>query len=273
MSSLRSAAFGAYRWLPHRLVNRTARLVAQSRRPARAVEWAIAAWIRHDRIDMTDFEAGPFASIEAFFLRRLRPGARPIGEGLVSPVDGRVVAEGAVTSEATFALKGHPVSLGEVVNGGRHGLSLKPYCGGRFISVFLSPRGYHRIHMPLAGEIVDARWIPGRFFPQNERALRVIPGVYERNERLVLRCRSDGGELLLVLVGASVVGGIHLDGARRTDWARAGVTPLALRRERGEEIAHFTFGSTVVMVAPPALAPRPLPRPGLDLSMGESLLA
>ena len=90
----------------------------------------------------------------------------------------------------------------------------------------------------------DVHWIPGRFFPQNEDALRHIPRIYERNERAVLRLLCGGRELLLVLVGASLVGGIHLRGVPRPAWARRDPVSLDRRLDRGEELAHFTFGST-----------------------------
>ena len=135
----------------------------------------------------------------------------------------------------------------------------------------LTPHGYHYVHMPIAGTVLDLRWISGRAFPQNQDALRHIPRIYERNERATLRCRShDGHEFMLVLVGASLIGGIHLRDLRRRDWVRS--RPFAWNRRfaRGEELGHFSFGSTVVLLVPPALAGLPPPL-GMALRMGQHL--
>jgi phosphatidylserine decarboxylase len=127
--------------------------------------------------------------------------------------------------------------------------------------------------MPVDGIINEARWIPGRHFPQNEQALQHIDRVHERNERLVLRCHtSAGSELLLVMVGASVIGGITLKGVPRSSWTRPTPAVLALHRARGEEIGHFTFGSTVVVALPRQCGPL-LPAVGDDLRMGQTLVA
>lgn len=203
---------------------------------------------------MTDFEDGPFATLEDFFLRRLREGSRPLGTGVVSPVDGKLIAGGVLAPDTTLPIKGRDLSLDVVVNGQRpadHALASilgKYRSGGQAAVIFLSPRGYHRVHMPVDGTIETARWIPGRYFPQNEHALQHIARVHERNERLVMHCRGDGGDsLVLVMVGASAIGGIILKDVPRATWTRATPVALNLRRRQGEEIGHFTFGSTVVL--------------------------
>lgn len=286
------ALLRGYFLLPHRLLNQSfARLMTRSR-PRWAVQAAIRAWAHHARMDLRDFEDGPFSTVQEFFLRRLRPGARPLGPGFVSPVDGCLVASGPVGAGADTQLldtrlliKGHELSLERVVNGRAPGgpapLSLQPYAGGRYVVIFLSPQGYHRLHMPSDGTITGWRWLAGRFFPQNQHALTRIAGVYERNERLSLRVRLDAGpEILMVLVGASLVGGIHVEGLdlqplQRGDAPRKKVhaEPCHLRRRKGEELGHFRFGSTIVLVLPPALA-APLTQPeGAMLKMGQTLLA
>jgi phosphatidylserine decarboxylase len=171
------------------------------------------------------------------------------------------VAADALGPGTVLPVKGERLSLERIVNGASPGVSpaidLSPYAGGRYAVLFLSPRGYHRIHMPFDGDLVDVRWHAGRFFPQNERALARITGVYERNERAVLRLRraspksEDNGELLVVLVGASVVGGIELAAAPRARWVGPAPAPLGAVYRRGDEIAHFTFGSTVIVLEPP----------------------
>lgn len=273
MSLLRSVVFlRSYGLLPHRLLNRAAARLARVCRPRWAVDAAIRLWIRHACIDMRDFEERSYSSVEDFFLRRLRPGARPLAEGFVSPVDGRVVGGGAIESDTVLHVKGRRVSVGGLVNGRRHDLPLRDYEGGTYTAIFLSPHGYHRIHMPVNGQLVGCHWVPGRFFPQNEAALRHISGVYERNERAVLRCRIDGGpEFLLVLIGASLVGGIHLEGMSRSAWIRPEPVALSRQRVKGEEIGHFTFGSTVVVLMRRGSVRRLLPGHGTNIRMGEAL--
>ena len=244
----------------------------RARRPRFAVAAAQQLWIRTAGIELDDSEPGPFGSLEELFLRRLRPGTRPLQSGFVSPVDGRLVAAGRLDGASTrLRVKGRPISLDLLVNGhGRHALPLDVYAGGSYAVIFLSPSGYHRIHMPTDGEIIDVRWLPGRYFPQNDIALDHIDAAYERNERVVLQFSE---KLLLVLVGASLVGGIHLEAAPQAAWRRRAPLLLARPVARGDEIAHFSFGSTVVVLQPAVAQLRVVPNVGTQLRMGETLFA
>ena len=268
----------AYRLLPHRLLNRAAARLTAFRHPRFLVDAAVRSWIRRGRIDMAEFEDRRFDSIDDFFLRRVRDGARPIGEGFVSPVDGIVVASGEISPNRVLSIKGRPLSVDRMVNGGRHSLSLDDYEGGKAVTIFLTPDGYHRIHMPAAGTIRSSQFIPGRFHPQNEDALLSLPRVYEKNERLILRCRlpersTAGMEFILVLVGASLIGGIELKALPRSQWAKAdGPRPLDLQCNKGDEIAHFRFGSTVVVLLPRTADIAEMPVEGTRVRMGETLL-
>jgi phosphatidylserine decarboxylase len=259
-----------YRHLPQRWLNRGFAELTALNRPRWAVDAAIEAWTRAERIDLSDFEDRRYASIDDFFLRRLRPGARPIGSGFVSPVDGRVLASGRLSPRSELVVKGQRLSLDRVVNARLHALDLEPFDGGAFAVVFLSPRGYHRVHAPAAGSLADVRWIPGLYFPQNEIALDHIPRIYERNERAVVRARLiDGREYLLVLVGASLVGGIHLEALPRDAWVRRDAVGIETEVAAGDEIGHFAFGSTVVVLLPAGMAST-LAEPG-EIRMGETL--
>jgi phosphatidylserine decarboxylase len=261
-----------YRFLPHRVLNRTAAALTAARSPAWAVQAAIQGWSRIEQIELQDFEPGPFASIDDFFLRRLRPGARPIGADFVAPCDGKLVASGSLSEQSMLTVKGQRLSLDQIVNAKRYDLDLEPYLGGTYAVVFLTPRGYHHVHMPCNGTIEDVRWIPGRFYPQNETALQHIPSVYERNERAVLRVRAeDGRELLLVMVGASLIGGIHLQALPRGDWIGLRATPIGKSFAKGERIGHFAFGSTVVAVLPRSPGREHRLCAGAEVRMGETL--
>ena len=268
----RSAAFlRLYRYLPHALLGRISRALARATGPRWAVDLAIRSWIERAAIRMDDFLPGPFASVESFFLRRLRPGARPIGEHVVAPADGIVVGAGPIASGMILQIKGVPLSLDRLTAGRHTPTDLHAYEGGRYTTVFLTPNGYHYVHMPIAGTVIDLRWISGRAFPQNQDALEHIPRIYERNERVTLRCRSDDGhEFLLVMVGASLIGGIHLRELQRRDFVRSHPVAWNRRFDRGEELGHFSFGSTVVLLVPPALAGLPPPL-GLHVRMGQRL--
>ncbi|HVT07811.1 MAG TPA: archaetidylserine decarboxylase [Polyangia bacterium] len=280
MSVIRSAPFlRAYHLFPHRAINGLARRLARARRPRCLVQALMRLWVRRDEIRLDDCavrDLAQFVSMEDFFLRRLRADARPIDPaGLAAPVDGRLVAAGTLEADTRLSVKGRWLSVARIVNGRvpADPVPLDAYVGGSYAVLFLSPRGYHRVHAPVSGQLVDVRWVGGRFFPQNEQALARIPGVYERNERAVVRLRPAGSasDLLLVLVGASVVGGIELEGHRRADWV--GPTPFALGRAcaRGAEIGHFTFGSTVIVFAPAGAAGDLIPAPGTDVQMGQRL--
>ncbi len=266
----RSAAFPRLdRLLSHGLLGRLGRALARASRPRWAVAQAIRGWTERAAIRMDDLQPGPVASLASFLLRRLRPGARPIGDGVVAPADGVVGGAGPIVAGVVLQIKGVPLAL-ERLTAGRHPApGLAAYEGGRYI--VLTPHGHHDVHMPIAGTVIDLRWLSGRASPQHHDALQHTPRIDEHNERVTLRCRSvDGHEFMLVLVGASLLGGIHLRDLRRRDWVRS--RPFAWNRHfaRGEELGHLGFGSTVVLLVPPALAGLPPPL-GMALRMGQHL--
>jgi phosphatidylserine decarboxylase len=261
------AFFRLYPYLPHALLNGAMRAIGLIDRPEWAVELAIRAWVRRDGIDLADFAPGPWPTLEAFFLRGLRDGARPIGEGLVSPADGIVVGAGHCDRGTILQVKGKPISVDRLVHGSAPStIDLTPF--ESYITIFLTPRGYHHVHCPAFARVEDVRWIPGRFFPQNEDALRHVDAIYERNERAVLRLTTPSGPLVLVMVGASLIGGIHLRDVARDAWVKRTPTPLAIEKAKGQPLGHFTFGSTVVMLLPRT---SPLPSVGTAVRMGEQL--
>ena len=270
----RSAGFlRLYHWLPHGLLGRISRALTTATRPRWAIDLVVQRWISRAAIRMEDYQPGPFPSIEAFFLRRLRPGARPIGDGFVAPANGLVVGAGPIVRGIILQIKGVPLALDRLTSGRGPALPLAAYEGGRYTTIFLTPHGYHRVHMPCAATVVELRWISGRAFPQNADALRHIPRIYERNERATLRCRTDDGhEFLLVMVGASLIGGIHMHGLERRAWVRSRPHAWGRRFERGEELGHFSFGSTIVLLVPPALVGAALPPPlGSAIRMGQRI--
>lgn len=271
--SASAAFFRSYHLLPQRLINQATARLMQVQTPSAAVQAAIRLWIAASDIDMSDFADEPYDTLEAFFLRTLRPGARPLGPGLVSPVDGEVFAAGRITEDTQLDVKGQRISLERLVNGHRHSATLAPYDGGYYASVFLRPRGYHHIHAPLSSTLLRCQWLPGRFFPQNAQALSHIAGVYERNERAALFFRVQGSTLpfVLVLIGASLVGGIHLQACPHEVWRVSQATQLEQPYEKGDRLGHFSFGSTVVMLLPRDLVRDFQLQPGMHLRMGQTV--
>jgi len=192
-----------------------------------------------------------FPSLGAFFVRELKPGLRtldPDPAALLSPVDGTVQAVGPIERGTIVQAKGRSYAVAELCGGLEVGLDLE---GGVAWTIYLSPRDYHRIHMPVTARLAAVRWIDGDRFS-------VAPGVLARrrvldvNERCVLRLESEQGSFLLVLVGAMNVGRIRVLGVEPS-YATEPVRPGS-RFERGLEIARFEMGSTIVLVAPRGVA-------------------
>ncbi len=268
--------FRIWQRLPHGPFNRAAAALMHARLPRPLLDRLIEAWIRRAGIRVADFEPGPFDSLQDFFLRRLRPGARPLEAGFISPADGRVMAVGQVESGQLMQVKGSPYSLAALCSGGDPAFDEARWQGGRYATVFLSPDGYHHLHHPIDGDLVAVRWLPGRHLPQNEDAVHHIEAIYARNERVVLTVRAaDGSHVLLVLVAASLVGGIHLEAMSQAEFMHPQPQqmsqPLAVRR--GDRLGHFAFGSTVVVVTEPgSVGPSSLAL-GDSVHMGQRLFS
>ncbi|MBB6632602.1 archaetidylserine decarboxylase [Cohnella thailandensis] len=177
-----------------------------------------------------------YASLNDFFTRRLKPGARPIDKtdrALVSPVDALITACGVIRDGMLLQVKGQDYTLEELLNGSpRTG----HYEQGYFWVLYLSPTDYHRIHSPCSGTIVESEHIPGRVYPVNEFGLTCMRRVLSRNERLITYLSHEEGEVAVVKVGALNVSSIQY------------VQPLPKKLESGQELAYFEFGSTVVLL-------------------------
>ncbi|MDI5984507.1 archaetidylserine decarboxylase [Halomonas sp. M4R5S39] len=261
--------------LPHHLLSRLVGQFADCRLP-----WLknalIRAFVKQFKVDMTEAaEPDPtvYATFNDFFTRELKPEARPLGEGVVSPADGTLSQFGAIEAGQLFQAKGHRFSAMELFGG--DGEAARRYLGGSFATVYLSPSDYHRVHMPLAGTLTEMVYVPGRLFSVNAATTEHVPNLFARNERLVCHFDTEYGPMAVVLVGAMIVAAIE------TVWAGQ-VTPLSgevrrirfdtpVRLERGEEMGRFKLGSTVVMAfAEPATFADDL-EPGAKVRMGQSL--
>lgn len=159
------------------------------------------------------------------------------------------MALGNVIDGALLQVKGSPYTLSQLSGRSPGDRPVSDWDGASYLTIFLSPDGYHHLHWPCDGELVSARWLPGVHLPQNEDAVHHIEAIYGRNERAVLHLREEGGDdVLLVLVAASLVGGIHLQGIAQPEWMRPDPTTPAIVVQKGRKLGHFAFGSTVVIV-------------------------
>lgn len=204
----------------------------------------------------TDLTSYP--SFNAFFTRALRSDVRPVAEGcnrVVSPVDGAISQLGPINTGRIIQAKGRDYSVLELL-GGDQALA-KQFEQGQFATIYLSPRDYHRIHMPLMGKLQQMRYIPGKLFSVSPRTARTVPNLFARNERVVTVFETELGPMVLVLVGAIFVGSMETVWANKITppygkniqhWHYDGEQAVVLKK--GQEMGRFNMGSTVVMLLP-----------------------
>lgn len=196
-----------------------------------------------------------YPTINAFFTRRLKPGLRPVDpRGLVSPVDGTVGASGIVADDMLLQAKGRTYSLAALLGDEAFAHCLE---GGSFLTLYLAPKDYHRVHVPVDGQITAATYIPGELWPVNVHAVTHVADLFAVNERIVITLRpAAGGLMAVVLVGATMVGttrvdfdDLHTNARRREVQRRTYEPPVPVRA--GGPLGHFEFGSTVILVCSP----------------------
>ena len=227
--------------------------------------------------EAADPDPAAYPSFNAFFTRALKPGARPLAEAdLVCPVDGAISQLGAISGDRIFQAKGHDYTLAALL-GGDAALAAH-FHGGHFATLYLSPRDYHRIHMPCAGRLLRMVHVPGALFSVNPATARGVPGLFARNERVVCLFEGERGLFVLVLVGATIVGSMATVWHGVVNPTRPG--PLRpfdyhdqdLRFDRGAEMGRFLLGSTVVLVFPTGpLLFNPQWQPGGAIRMGQAM--
>nr|WP_314607583.1 archaetidylserine decarboxylase [uncultured Janthinobacterium sp.] len=196
-----------------------------------------------------------YTSFNDFFTRALRPDARPLAQAdYICPVDGRISQFGTIDKDQIFQAKGHNFSTTALV-GGDAALAAK-FEHGSFANLYLSPRDYHRIHMPCDGRLTRMIYVPGELFSVNPTTARGIPGLFARNERVVCVFDTANGPFVMTLVGATIVGSMAtvwhgVVNPPRTgqvrDWSYANDNVVL---KQGEELGRFLLGSTVVMLFP-----------------------
>ncbi len=250
------------RALPARLLGRLVYALTRSRNP-RLKDFLIRGFTRLYAVDTGEAErpvpAG-YASFNAFFTRALKAGARPPDPdpaSITSPADGRIQQIGRLRGDAILQVKGMDYSAGQLLGGDTRAAAA--YDAGLFVTIYLAPWNYHRVHMPLAGRIARMTHVPGELWSVNAMTVARIPRLFSRNERLVCHCVAPWGCFAVVLVGALNVGSMS------TAWAGE-ITPrrgrmishwdyapgdAATNLQRGDLLGQFNMGSTVVLLLPP----------------------
>ncbi|MBQ0959637.1 phosphatidylserine decarboxylase [Ideonella sp. 4Y11] len=265
--------------LPKQALTQLAGAFAQHRGGALTTA-VIRRFIARYGVDMAEAanpDPAAYASFNDFFTRALRDGARPLADqGLLCPVDGAISQFGPVQGDQVFQAKGHAYSTTALV-GGDAALAAQ-FQDGHFATLYLSPRDYHRIHMPCAGRLRRMIHVPGDLFSVNPTTARGVPGLFARNERVVCVFDTEHGPFVLVLVGATIVGSMATVWHGVVNPPRPGAVrewtyeDQDIRLARGAEMGRFLLGSTVVMLWPKGpLRFNPAWAPGRPIRMGEPM--
>lgn len=248
-------------WLPHHAISGLIYRLTRIRSPLAIpfIRW----FVRSYNVDLEEAvytQPDQYPSFNEFFIRALKPGARPVDQdthSIVSPVDGRISAIGKIFNNRLFQAKNHTYDLNELVAGAHNA---HPYRNGYYATLYLSPRDYHRIHMPVDGLLRHMTHIPGRLFSVAPHTVAAIPGLFARNERVAAHFETQIGPMAVIMVGAINVAAIE------TVWAGLIMPPAGhkitesnypnsgdneLKLMRGEELGRFNMGSTVILLFGP----------------------
>ena len=248
--------------LPHHALSRLIGCAAECR-----AEWfknpLISWFVKRYQVDMSEAVIGnphAYEHFNAFFTRALRDGARPLDASpgaILCPADGAISQLGAIEHGRIFQAKGHSFSVLELLGGDAE--MAAPFMGGQFATVYLSPKDYHRVHMPLAGTLREMVYVPGKLFSVNGFTAENVPELFARNERVVCLFDTERGPMAVVLVGAMIVASVE------TVWAGLGTPPKrALKHfrygaaaqqpihlDKGAELGRFKLGSTAIVLFGP----------------------
>lgn len=242
--------------LPHDIVSRIAGKLAECRmRLIKNLCITVFAKIYHiDLSEAQETNSKNYEHFNAFFTRALKPGARPLPENpniIVSPVDATIAQIGKIHDNALITAKSAKLSLPQLL-ADEHLAHF--FAGGDFVTLYLSPSNYHRVHMPVAGNLLEMIHVPGQLFSVNKKTVAQIPDVFCRNERVVTIFETAIGKVAIILVGALIVGSIE------TYWEKTFASKQLRSRckiwhyrneiklARGQELGRFKLGSTVIMV-------------------------
>jgi phosphatidylserine decarboxylase len=270
----------ALRLLPKNAVSRLAGRIVSLRLPALLQRWQIRGFARVFGVDWSEIRdpITSFRSLQDFFVRALLPEARPVDadpDVFVSPCDGAWGESGIVEEGMLLQVKGRPYSLGALLG---DDASAKPFEGGSYATIYLSPRDYHRFHAPCDVHVAQLRYLPGTLWPVNRAGVEGVDALFAQNERICtfMDLPSPGGRnaLCIVAVGATLVGKVrvnfdslssNLPGAAVQERIYAEEAP---RLMKGEEWGRFEFGSTLVVIAAPGVVELERHESGTSVRMG-----
>lgn len=245
--------------VPQHLLSRCTGFLAELRQPIWLKNWAIGLFVRHFGVDMNEAEEPDherYANFNEFFTRPLKEGVRPIADAdIVCPADGAISQLGDIREGLCFQAKGKYFSTEELLAG--DGARAARFAGGRFATIYLSPRDYHRVHMPVSGRLSATSYIPGKLFSVNGTTADNVDRLFARNERLVCYFETERGPMAMVLVGAMIVAGIETVWSGQvapppkhplvTDYREP---PAPVELDKGQEMGRFKLGSTVILLFP-----------------------
>ncbi|WP_261130222.1 archaetidylserine decarboxylase [Bacillus sp. Marseille-Q3570] len=239
--------------------------------------YAIKAYAKFYKIDISLIgkPIHEYKNLNEFFKRTLKPQARPVDahvDTLVSPADGTVTQIGEIKNGTLIQAKGESYTVESLLNDKN---KARAFRNGSFMTIYLSPKDYHRIHAPIDGSITDYSYIPGRLYPVNKFGVDTVKGIFTKNERIATYLHSATGQLAIVKIGALIVGSVQLAFKNQVDEHHKG-QPLKntletlLPVDKGDEIGHFEFGSTVILLFEENLiAINSTLEPGSSVKMGQ----
>ena len=241
----------AQKVIPQQQLSRVVGKVAASENPI-VKNLAIQAFKAQYGIDLSIAEqsdALKYKSFNEFFTRALKEGVREIDTdqtSIVSPADGAISQLGKIKDGDVFQAKGQSFSVDKLIGDPQ---LATPFINGEFATVYLSPRDYHRVHMPFAGTLTETLYIPGELFSVNQTTAENIPGLFARNERMVCLFDTELGRMAVVLVGAMIVAGIETVATGKVKpTGRLELNQHDLALEKGAELGRFYLGSTAVVL-------------------------
>ncbi len=281
-TSLGDTLFGWLQYmLPHHFLSRIMLFITRIR-----VRWfknfIIKHYIRLLKVDLSEAEITDYkqyASVNKFFTRALKPEARPLttSPNITCPVDGIISEIGLINDDQIFQAKGRTYTLEDLLGGSLERANY--FRNGAYATLYLSPKDYHRIHMPAKGKLIEMIHIPGRLFSVSPSTTRAIPNLFARNERVIANFRTSHGPMSMVMVGAIFVGSIETTwagvitppaGRHMRQWSYEASTHITI--DRGMEMGRFNMGSTVILLFGENKAEwDPSLCSGSEIKMGQSL--
>jgi phosphatidylserine decarboxylase len=245
--------------LPKKLLTQMAGWLADAR-AGFLTTWLIQRFIKQFDVDMSEAaisDPRQYATFNEFFTRKLKQGVRNFSKAdWICPVDGAISQLGKIHHNQLLQAKEHHYSIDALLAGNQ--TQAKKFEEGSFATIYLSPKDYHRIHMPYHASLERMTYVPGDLFSVNPATAQSIPGLFARNERVICEFNSDQGAFLMILVGATIVGSIHTAwhgsvtpprSGKIQDWEYTHKPAISLNQ--GDEMGKFMLGSTVIMLFPP----------------------